>query len=182
MTRVNLRATLTNFVSPLVRARHTMNVTGGHHVPHAGGVLILAAEPCDWTAVRAYLSRPIVVAISQEGQPRDVALAGAWGDLIVDTFPGIDVHRQAIAALEHGLAVATDLTTMSIGYLQAASRAPVLPLSVTDSRISVGHLVTFAPASANSPSALAIRAEEVRQRVMDHDLFARQRSSGMMRP
>jgi len=182
MTRVNLRATLTNFVSPVLRAAHPMSVTGGHHVPSSGGVILLSSEPCDWTALRAYLPRPVVVAVSSSSEPRDFALAGVWGDLVVETSPGIDVHRRAVALLDQGQALASDLTTLSIGYVQAASGAPVVPICVTADRITVGPTVTFSPTSADSPESLAIRAEEVRQKVIDHDLSARQRSRGMMRP
>lgn len=184
---INRRASLTNVLGPLVRMTSGATVVGAHHIPATGAALIVSLEPVDITTVRSHLTRPLTALLSSQSEPRDVALARLWSDVVSSGNYGIDVHRAAREALEQGGLVLTDTKTAEVGYLALAAGAPVIPIAFVptprDARIFIG------PANSESdheqpltPERIRAFSEKIRQSVADHDLAARKRASGMMAP
>ncbi|MBU6312450.1 MAG: 1-acyl-sn-glycerol-3-phosphate acyltransferase [Actinomycetales bacterium] len=107
--RVSAVATTRNLLGPLVRTAYRIYVSGAHHVPSHGGLLLIANHPgiADATLLGAAAPRPVRV-VSEAG-----ALAGAWsllsaatGRIVVSSDEDAPAAlRQAVAAIDAGEAV-----------------------------------------------------------------------------
>ena len=145
--KVSAVATTRNLLGPLVRAAYRINVTGAHHVPLKGGLLVIANHPgiADATLLAAAAPRPVRV-VSEAG-----ALAGAWTALSAATGrivvagedDAADALRQAIACVDVGEAVGMfpegrlptvdepqRSATTGAAYVQVRTGVPVVPVAL----------------------------------------------------
>jgi len=140
-------ATTRNVLGPVVRAAFRIHVTGAHHVPRRGGLILIANHPgiADAVVLAAAAPRPVRV-VSEAG-----ALAGAWAALSAATGrfvvgegdDGSDALRAAVVAVGAGDAVGMfpegrlpsvggshRVAAMGAAYVQVRSGAPVVPVAL----------------------------------------------------
>lgn len=143
-------ATTRNLLGPLVRTAYRIYVSGAHHVPARGGLLLIANHPgiADATLLAAAAPRPVRV-VSEAG-----ALGGAWsmlsvatGRIVVSGDEGAPTAlRQAIAAIADGEAVGMfpegplpsidephRAASLGPAYVQVRTGAVVVPVALLGS-------------------------------------------------
>lgn len=180
-------ATTRNLVAPLLRWGYRLHLSGGHHCPRQGPVLVVAQHEgfLDATLLAAALPRPVVVLVDRG------ALAGATaripGRIAVDPDDPGEALRRAAALLAGGSALGAwsgDGHELAAGYVLARSPAPVLPVALIGggghhpgdpppwrSRIAIVVGEPFEVAAPRDPMSRAgvlLVAEAIRQRVADH--------------
>ena len=126
-------ATLRNLTSPALKAMYNVDVQGLELIPMVGPVIfdikgegILVAP-----VVNACSPRPIHVVI--DGALRQVLSKKTrylGGDIAL-VEPGYTAAQRAIVLLKHGAAIGLMGQFPSLGHLQAATGATVIPVSVT---------------------------------------------------
>lgn len=145
--KISAVATTRNLLGPLVRAAFRIQVTGAHHVPTSGGLLLIANHPgiADATLLAAAAPRPLRV-VTDAG-----AFAVAWsavsaasGRIVVaDESDASEALRVACDVIGHGEAVAMfpegtlpsvdrpDRTAaLGPAYVQVRTGVPVVPVAV----------------------------------------------------
>lgn len=190
-------ATARNIVGPVLRAAYPVQVWGAHHIPAHGPVLIVGDQPelLAGALIKAAAPRPVqVIASESVMQAVPDGVIRAVGD-IVNPAPGIGAAQEALELLRDGGAVAALGGSPAIGYLAAASGAPVCTVVVHG---AAGRVVTDPPALrrrvemrfgpvthlaiAGDPCAMStIRetGERIRQLLVDAQDLARARHGGM---
>jgi len=142
-------ASARNLVGPLLRATYRIRVTGAHHLPVTGGVLVMATGEgvLDPALLATSLRRPIAVMVGRGAPPGP--LGHALGRISVkDDEPGAAL-RQAVEELRNAGAVGcfplglpgerdplADPLEFATGtaYLQVQSGVPVVPVAMFGSR------------------------------------------------
>lgn len=137
-----------NLIGPLLSAAYRVRITGGHHLPRRGGVLIVTEQTglLDPTILATSLTRPVRMLVEpSDGAPRWQPVTNALGR--IELTPGCSpwaALQEAEEALVGGDAVgvflATPFAAPSVAppgalaaYLQARSGVPLVPVSLFDS-------------------------------------------------
>lgn len=193
--RMRSAANARSLGGPLVRAAYPIEVWGVHLLPTRGPLIIAGDHPefLAASAVKAVAPRPLhsIATLGVAGLPP--AVQRAMGDIPVE-HPGIGAAAEAIDLLAEGAAVLALGGLPSLGYLAAASGAPVATVVVlgaagrvpTDppalrTRIEVRFGAAAACDATGDPVSMAtIRAvgEQIRQRVADAQAEAYARHGG----
>lgn len=137
-----------NLIGPVLSRVYRVRITGGHHVPRHGGVLIVSEQTglLDPMLVATSLVRPVRMIVEPGEQAvRWQAMTSALGRIDLDPgdSPWFGLSR-AIRALGAGDAVgaftASPFTRSSltppgavVAYLHARTGAPIVPLTLLDS-------------------------------------------------
>lgn len=188
-------ASARNLLGPLVRAAYRVRVTGAHHVPAHGGVLLLSTSDgvIDPMILATCLARPVAALVPAGGPER---WRSALGRIVVDPdAPGTALREatrllrdgQAVAAFPAGFAAHRDGAedfAAGAGYLQARSGVLVVPVAVfgsagsgpsdpprprTQIEVYIGAPVEVPPLDDSlSRAALVGVTELLRQRCADH--------------
>ena len=184
-----------NLSAAALRMAYRMNVHGAHHVGTIGPlVMVCRAEGIlTGSVLQSTVTRPIHVLANAAMQSTlaEGVLAKAGMIPVVPPF-AIDAQRAALAALADDRAVAVTGSHVPVGYLVAASGAPVMPVTIlgVDGRVptdpprprSVIDVYFSEPVRLSvtgdplRPSTRVAVEEQVRQLVADHDELAARRS------
>lgn len=194
-----------NLLGPLVRLAYRVRITGAHHVPRRGGLLIVANHPglIDPVILEANSPRPVHVVtdggVLPEVWERTAPLTGR----LIARDPVGPVLRQAVDLLRANRAVAmfpeggltdgsVDDALPGVGFVAARADVPVVPVALfgthgqrpTDPPTprSEIDLIFGEPFTLPRPTDPARRAEAlrlteaIRQRLADHVRHARDRT------
>ncbi len=184
-----------NLSSAALRLAYPIRAHGAHHVGTIGPLVMVCRSEGVLTGsiLQSTVSRPIHV-LANEAMATTIADAVLVkaGMIPVHAPYAIDAQRRAIAALEDDRAVAVTGSAVHVGYLIAATSAPVMAVTIigadgkvpTDpprprSRIDVYYSEPVMVAVDGDPMHPATRVaieEQVRQLVADHDGVAARRS------
>jgi 1-acyl-sn-glycerol-3-phosphate acyltransferase len=134
-----------NLIRPLFAGAYRFRMTGGHHLPLRGGVILIAEQSgvLDPTIMATALTRPVRV-LTQVDTPalRWPALSSALGRIDVPaTGPVWEVLQGAVAALERGDAVGVFVSSpfgvsalapqsAIAAYLHARTHKPIVPVTI----------------------------------------------------
>jgi 1-acyl-sn-glycerol-3-phosphate acyltransferase len=192
---MNSTATARNLVGPLVRLGYRVRVSGAHHCPRMGAVMVAAPYlgVVDPTVIATCLPRPVDVLVD----PGALTALGARlpGRIVVTEDQPETGMYLALEVLGAGGAVGTwcgDGLESAAGYLTVRTGAPILPVAVLGgsgshpgdppawrSRIDVVVGPTFTVDTPVDPFTRASAREAgelIRQRVTDHLRAARVRT------
>ncbi|MBI1350681.1 MAG: hypothetical protein GC156_06130 [Actinomycetales bacterium] len=177
-----------NLSSAALRLGYSLGVHGAHHVGSIGPLVMVCRGGEGLLAgsiLQATVTRPVhVVANEAMGATLGEGVMQKAGMIPVHPPFAIDAQRQAMAAVLDDRAVAVTGSGFPVGYLLAATGAPVMAVTMigavgrvpTDpprprSRIEVYYAEPVRLAVADDPLRPATRAaveEQVRQIVADH--------------
>lgn len=134
-----------NLIGPVLTSIYRVRITGGHHLPRSGGVLILSAEKgiLDPTILATSLTRPVrwlVDPSEQSYRLRPVTSALGRIDMDPARSPWHGLN-EAVEALKHGEAVGVFIANAShsprlsppgamAAYLHARTGAPIVPVTI----------------------------------------------------
>lgn len=188
-------ATARNLVGPLVRMGYRIRVTGAHHCPRTGPLLVVAPYTgvLDPTVIASCLPRPVDVLV-------DPGALSSWGAhvpgrIVVggdDPGPALRAAREILAAGGAVGAWTGEGRERAAGYLLAGTGAPVMAVAVLGDRdrhpgnpprwrsrvdVVMSEPVIWEPVpDAVSRLAVLQLAETIRQSVADHAAAARVRA------
>lgn len=182
-------AHIRNLVGPLVRRAYRIRVTGSHHLPLRGQVLVVASHPgpLDALVLATCTPRPIRMLVDSAGPPGAIR--------VVEGEAGGPPLREAVAALRGGEAVgvfpeggvadgSVAQALPAAAYLQVRTEAPVVPVALFGTRgermgdpprprstvdVVIGSaFIPDPPGDELSRAAILGVSEQIRQRLADH--------------
>lgn len=184
-----------NLSSAALRLAYSIRVHGAHQVGTYGPLVMVcrAENVLIGSILQSTVSRPIhVIANEAMTTALNEGVMVKAGVIPVHGPLAVDAQRQAIAAVMDDRAVAVTGRSFPVGYIVAATSAPVMAVTVvgadgrvpTDpprprSRIDVYYSEPMTLPVDGDPLRPATRAaieEQVRQLVADHDRVAMRRS------
>lgn len=139
-------AHLRNMLGPLMRGAYDIRVSGAHHVPRHGGVLVIAERTglLDVSVLATSLPRPVTVVVESRVDPRRGASLGSTPGRIMKRpqAPLQPVFHAALAAVYAGEAVAAfpldhirAVEEAALGfagaYVSACSGIGVIPVALS---------------------------------------------------
>lgn len=147
MSNLRLRAAANarTLGGPAVRMLYRIEVFGVHELPARGPLLVVGDQPelLAGTVIKAVAPRPMhVIASEAVARVMPPGVIGLAGD-IVNPAPGISAAEEALSLLECGEAVVVLGDQPAVGYLAAASRAPIATVAVFG---AAGRVPTDPPA------------------------------------
>lgn len=136
-----------NLIGPILASTYRMRITGVHHLPSRGGVLLVGEQRglLDATILASGLTRPVRVLAQRAGTaPRWSSLTSALGRIDIDSHVSVwPALQEGVAALRRGEAVAA-FTASSFApvalappaavaaYLHARSGVPIVAVTMFD--------------------------------------------------
>lgn len=136
-----------NLISPILSRTYRLSISGAHHLPRHGGVLVIAEQHglLDSTILASGLPRPVRVLMqSSDARPRLPVISQALGRITIDANKSVwSPLAQARQALEQGEAVGVfsyspfdgdviSPPTAIAAYLQARTAVPVIVVTMFD--------------------------------------------------
>lgn len=136
-----------NLINPVLAKAYRLSITGAHHLPRRGGVLVVSEQHglLDPTILASGLPRPVRVLMqSSSARPRLPAISHAMGRITIDASSSVwSPLVQARLALEQGEAVGVFIgspftsdvmspPTAVAAYLQARTGVPVVVVTLFD--------------------------------------------------
>lgn len=134
-----------NLLRPVLSGAYRVRMTGVHHLPRRGGVLVISEQSglLDSTILATGLTRPVrVLAGDYSSAPRWQALTAVLGRIEVDSVGSVwPAWQQGVAALRGGEAVAVFVSSRlgtpavapsaaSAAYLHALSGVPIVVVTL----------------------------------------------------
>lgn len=192
---MNASATARNLVAPMLRVGYRVRVSGAHHCPRRGALLVVAQHEGFWdaTLIASALPRPVEVLVDPGALPG--VTARIPGRILVDPADPSLAMRTAASRLREGGAVGAwsgDGREVAAGYLASRVVAPILPVAVLGggghhaadpprlrSRVEIVLGEPFQMRPQGDPlsrASVLLVAEGIRQHVADHAAFARVRA------
>lgn len=136
-----------NLIGPVLASTYRMRITGVHHLPVRGGVLLVGEQNglLDATILASGLTRPVRVFAQNAGTtPRWSRLTSVLGRIDVDSHASVwPALQEGVATLSRGGAVAafisSSLAAVAVAppaavaaYLHARSGVPIVPVTMFD--------------------------------------------------